>query len=511
MKRQRSPLLACAAAAVFTLACGDSTAPKDHAAGPVVSTDGLARLTVPASAVPSGVTLTIVDATATAPVIAMGRVYRIGPAGTQFSSPGSLSITLPFDPADVWTDISGHDLAITRLDGDRWTTLESAYDPATRTLTAEITHLSAFGYNLPVRAQSIVEDGDPARVWADEWRGEVTAVLMLDEGGQPVHFEPGLKRATVGCLGDSTSPMAFLNRTFDPGTLEVRWDPGLASVCYFLENALPATTHPTCPGRFTLGVEWAESELQRKDPAPTSLLAVNTQLRRYVLNFGLRPGQTVAVRSTVFCLEIPDGDGGYYHETIADGVRHRPLDRVGGEMGEELPTDGPTLSGERTWDVQAPVIRDALTWDLEPYYYPAIWKHNYASVLRARPNIMVRSSMWEKIDQECAAGGRSGISCRAAALHLKRIEVMIDRWINDCERIQAAVLHGTVTPLLTGTGYYDEAVLQGPVDFCWDTHNRLVKLIPTYPSGSITQFRDRLNYELRKLYTVSDLHRLFDP
>ena len=111
----------------------------------VVSVDGMAALSVPAGAAPAGYTFAISDITETAGLVSVGPVYSIEPSPTQFATPVTLSVTLPIDPEDIWVELRGADLSLARLTGVRWEVLETTYDPATRTLTAQITHLSSFG------------------------------------------------------------------------------------------------------------------------------------------------------------------------------------------------------------------------------------------------------------------------------------------------------------------------------------------------------------------------------
>ena len=511
--KRLSLLMVCAAVFLLLFSCGDSAAPKDRKRGAIVSDDGLAWLSVPNGAVPSGVTLTIADATATVPVIAMGSVYNIGPTGTQFSSPASLSIMLPYDPTDMWTDITGHDLAITRLDGDRWTTLESTYDPDTRTLTAEITHLSNFGYNLASRHHiSKVEDGDPAMVWADYWRGYVIAGLRSEEG-QPEFRQPGTTMQTTGVLGQDavinppTSPgsLAFLMRRFDPTTNYVLWDAFHQVSVHYYEVAVPGSV-PTCGCGSMFQEIMLTEEWQLKYSDTLSRLQINTMHdnRHYVLEFTPEDGQYIPLQYTMFCVN----DRCNAH---MEGSRNELLKFIGGRDERELPEDGPALSGEVHYEVRAPVVANTLQWDLEPHYEPERWKSEYASLLRDRREFMVRKSMWEEIDQKCARGEMRGIACRAATRMLRNYEATINRWVNDCERIQAALLHQTVTPLLTRSSVFDYSVLQGPVDFCWFTHKSLCSFIPKMPAGSTIWFRERLPAELKALYTVRDLDRLFAP
>jgi hypothetical protein len=110
--------------------------------GSVATADGKVKVDVPAGALPSDLTITI-TATSSAPNASAGTVYEIGPTGTQFATP----VTLTFSYAGV--DLTGHtvsDLLPGRVVEGQWQVLsDTATDTATSTVHGTTTHLSAYG------------------------------------------------------------------------------------------------------------------------------------------------------------------------------------------------------------------------------------------------------------------------------------------------------------------------------------------------------------------------------
>jgi hypothetical protein len=100
-------------------------------------------VSIPAGALPSDVTITVAPAASNTPTGSVGTVYEIGPSGTQFSVP----VTMTFKYAA--SDLAGHAVSELRagtvVDG-KWSALAS---PSTNTTASTVsgttTHLSPYG------------------------------------------------------------------------------------------------------------------------------------------------------------------------------------------------------------------------------------------------------------------------------------------------------------------------------------------------------------------------------
>lgn len=72
----------------------------------------------------------------------MGEIYEIGPAGTKFAKP--VTITLKYDPAKL-EGVQEDTLALYYLDGQgNWVKLTSSVDKANKTVSTQVNHLSKF-------------------------------------------------------------------------------------------------------------------------------------------------------------------------------------------------------------------------------------------------------------------------------------------------------------------------------------------------------------------------------
>ena len=68
--------------------------------------------------------------------------YTFGPSGATFNPALTLSFT--YDPANLPEGVNEADLYIAYFDGTQWQKLETTVDPATHTLTAQISHFSSY-------------------------------------------------------------------------------------------------------------------------------------------------------------------------------------------------------------------------------------------------------------------------------------------------------------------------------------------------------------------------------
>ena len=112
------------------------------AGGMLASSDGFLRVAIPAGALPADVTLTIVPTTPPGSG-AIGTVYEIGPTGTQFAIPATLTF------AYSATSLGATDPSLLRVAtfaAGSWQILSGAsLDPKGETVSGTTTHLSPYG------------------------------------------------------------------------------------------------------------------------------------------------------------------------------------------------------------------------------------------------------------------------------------------------------------------------------------------------------------------------------
>jgi hypothetical protein len=109
--------------------------------GAVTSSDGKLALSIPPGAVGSNVTITTEPATPPAEG-AVGTVYEIGPTGTQFAMP--VTLTLHYTAADV-SGMAESSLRVATFAGGSWQLLPGAVvDTQAKTVSGVTTHLSPY-------------------------------------------------------------------------------------------------------------------------------------------------------------------------------------------------------------------------------------------------------------------------------------------------------------------------------------------------------------------------------
>ncbi|MDX2014418.1 MAG: hypothetical protein SFW67_29740 [Myxococcaceae bacterium] len=127
--------------------------------GTLTSADGLLSLTIPAGAISSPTMFSVTPITATGP--GGVQAWRLGPEGTRFSSPATISMR--YDEAEAKAT-EPRFLRIAFQDAQRrWRPLTTTVDEATRTLSGSTTHLSDWtklrGFSLtPGQAQVKVRE-----------------------------------------------------------------------------------------------------------------------------------------------------------------------------------------------------------------------------------------------------------------------------------------------------------------------------------------------------------------
>jgi collagen type VII alpha len=141
----------CVAMVLGAAACGSSLPTQNKemtsavvgpSGGMLASSDGALQVAIPAGALPSNVTVTIVPTTPPGSG-AIGTTYEIGPTGTQFAMP----VTLTFDYGA--TSLGGVDPSLLRVAtfaAGSWQLLSGAsFDTQAQTVSGTTTHLSPYG------------------------------------------------------------------------------------------------------------------------------------------------------------------------------------------------------------------------------------------------------------------------------------------------------------------------------------------------------------------------------
>jgi hypothetical protein len=133
---------------LVTYGCGSS--PTSMGIGPeggkLTSGDGRVTLVIPAGALKTLTTVTLsqVDSPAAG---SAGEVFDIGPTGTVFAKPATLSF--PYDEVALGSH-SATDIEVLTYASSKWTALPSAVDAKTKTVSASLAHLSTYGIGFTV-------------------------------------------------------------------------------------------------------------------------------------------------------------------------------------------------------------------------------------------------------------------------------------------------------------------------------------------------------------------------
>jgi hypothetical protein len=130
--------------------------------GQVATSDGALTVQIPSGALPSDTTITITEI-ASPPDGAVGKTYEIGPTGTQFAVP----VTLSFKYRQLDLDLQGAepaDLEASTIVDGAWVALASnAVDSTAQVVTGQTMHLSPYGIHAKgkgTEADSGPETGD---------------------------------------------------------------------------------------------------------------------------------------------------------------------------------------------------------------------------------------------------------------------------------------------------------------------------------------------------------------
>jgi hypothetical protein len=202
------------------------------AGGVIVTGDGVANVNIPAGAVGANTMITITPSTSSVPG-AVGQVWEIGPTGTQFSVP--ITITLAYKDSDLG-GMPPTAFAVSTVVNGAWQPIPATVvNPAAHIISGQTTHLSPYAIS-PLSASSVVDAG------ADATLGSGGALPAADGGssagngggtsqldGSPTGSDDGGMSQTSGSPGGrdggasgapgnggsgSSQPLETLNVTF---------------------------------------------------------------------------------------------------------------------------------------------------------------------------------------------------------------------------------------------------------------------------------------------------------
>jgi len=231
---------------------GDSTGPGDEKIGPdggsVSLESGAVSLSVPAGALSGNVDFTATPTTSvpTSDLLVAGSTYDIGPSGTTFAVP--VTLTLSYDPSSLPDDVGESELGLFKVVGSDWELMANAtVNTAAHTVSGQVTSLSLFGaMGLPVAtvevspATATVEPGGTVQLTATLkasdgrtltlrtviWTSSNSSVATVDVEGLVTAVGEGTATITAQAEGKSdtaavtvTIPVASVDVTPATGTL----------------------------------------------------------------------------------------------------------------------------------------------------------------------------------------------------------------------------------------------------------------------------------------------------
>lgn len=244
---------------VAQIGCGnkdDGTSP-DTTPGTVGSDGGTVELAssavkmnVPAGALGSSVTFTAAVQTSypASTLVAQGSVYEIGPTGTVFSSP--VTLTLGYDPGSLPDGVAEADLRLYTVVSGAWQLISgSTVNTSAHTVSGSISHLSTYGV-LGLEVSSVTvspassslsvggtaqltatvkgEDGSTLNGRPVVWSSSAESVATVDATGLVTAVGEGDATITATSGGESgtagvtvTVPVASVE--VDPASADLQW------------------------------------------------------------------------------------------------------------------------------------------------------------------------------------------------------------------------------------------------------------------------------------------------
>ena len=119
-----------------------TTAVIDSTGGTATSSNNKLTIYVPASALATSTAITIAPSTANLPQGNIGEVIDLGPDGTTFSKP--VTISMSYDPALIPQGLSESTLSLAFLSGSSWIDIPTTVDTVNKLLIGQTTHFSTY-------------------------------------------------------------------------------------------------------------------------------------------------------------------------------------------------------------------------------------------------------------------------------------------------------------------------------------------------------------------------------
>lgn len=189
------------------------------AGGTVASSDSAVTMTIPAGAVSADIEITIDRVTAPA-TGAIGQVFEIGPTGTKFTQP--VTLTFRYADADLGGNAPNKFAASTVINGAWQAIASSVIDPAARTIAGTTTHLSPYAIARLAEATTVEDAGDagPADVTPDaslDAAGPDCATLNQGKGITDAKAAASALGAALNVARDCTGSNACIEHTTPSG------------------------------------------------------------------------------------------------------------------------------------------------------------------------------------------------------------------------------------------------------------------------------------------------------
>lgn len=112
------------------------------AGGVATTADGTITIVVPAGAVASSTAITIAPSSANTPQGNIGEVFDLGPEGTTFNTP--VTISVKYDPNLIPQGVTESSLTLAFLSGSTWTDIPTTVDTVNKLLNGQTTHFSTY-------------------------------------------------------------------------------------------------------------------------------------------------------------------------------------------------------------------------------------------------------------------------------------------------------------------------------------------------------------------------------
>ncbi|MHC5043849.1 MAG: hypothetical protein ACYTGI_15895 [Planctomycetota bacterium] len=168
--------------------------------GTVTSADGKIELVVPPGALDTELDMTLVATSFLPPAPLILAAFDFGPDGTEFQIPATLTFT--YGEGDIPPGFTADQLRLAAAVNGRWVVLQVTHDPATRTISATVTHFSVY-------AAGVFPDNEPPTLLFLEPAQD----LVVSHGGMvPIEYaddDPDDGAATIR----TTAPRRGSSRT----------------------------------------------------------------------------------------------------------------------------------------------------------------------------------------------------------------------------------------------------------------------------------------------------------